>query len=304
MSDDFDDPGTGTPTTLPGGFRAAVSEQLAALGYRVAAWQSDGMDVVGPDGKEHSIGLSNLYRRAKATDRPEWPRMIREFLNHLTQVDPERDVPDNLATVIDQLRPRVGRPFGRERTIRPWALPLSGTDLEIHLVIDREHTMTYVTEEMFKTTATPAEDLLDAAVENLRQATPDDFLERVSDEIDIHIGHTGDGYDAARCLLVEELMPENAAGFWVAVPSREELVVWPVSLVALRQVHVIKMYTQDSFKKHAYPISDEVYWVRDGEWFPFGIRLEGNTLAIDAPEPFAEVMEQLGAEPDEDEPPP
>src|SRR5262249_59230810 len=103
--------------------------------------------------------------------------------------------------------------------------------------------------------------------------------------IDIHIGHTGDGYDAARSLLVEELMPANPAGFWVAIPAREELVVWPVSLPAVAQVHVIKLYTQDSFKKHAYPITDEGVWVRDGEWFPFGSRLGGNTLAIDAPEP-------------------
>src|SRR5438876_681204 len=173
---------------------------------------------------------------------------------------------------------------------------LRGTDLEIHLVLDKQHTMTYVTDDMLKTASMPAEELLDAAVENLRRSTPDGFLEKVSDEIDIHIGHTGDGYDAARCLLVEELMPANPAGFWVAIPSREELVVWPVSLPALRQVHVIKMFTSDSYRKHAYPISDEVYWVRGGEWHPFGIRVEANTLVVDAPEPFAAVMAELEGE--------
>ena len=58
-------------------------------------------------------------------------------------------------------------------------------------------------------------------------------VERVSDELDIHVGHCGDGYDAARALLVEDLLPDSPAGFWVAVPSREELVVWPVSFAAL-----------------------------------------------------------------------
>lgn len=302
MSDDFDDPGTGTPTALPGGFRAAVTEQLAALGFRVKAWQPGGMDVVGPSGKDHSIGLTNLYRRAKAANRTEWPRMIAEFLAHLTQVDPARDVPADLGTVIDHLRPRVGRPFARNLKTRPWAVPLVGTELEVHLVIDNQHTMTYVTEEMLKTTRTPADDLLDVAVENLRQSTPADFLERVSDEIAIHVGHSGDGYDAARGLIVEELMPTNPAGFWVAVPSREELIAWPVTLAALRQVHVIKMYTQDSHKKHAYPISDEVFWVQNGAWHRFGIRVENNTLTIDAPEPFADALEELRGTSDEGKP--
>ena len=65
-----------TPSGLPGGFRAAVAEALAALGYAVAGWEVDGVSVVAPAGGEvqphgpaasagQYVGLANLYRRAK-----------------------------------------------------------------------------------------------------------------------------------------------------------------------------------------------------------------------------------------------
>src|SRR5262249_13602606 len=130
MSDEFDDPGTGRPSRLPGGFRAAVTQALAGLGYQVAGWEEDGVNVL-PEGKEDQqhIGLSNLYRRAKAAARAEWPRMIREFLDHVTGALASPTIPDDLTAVVNQLRPRLGRPFGRQGKAHPWGIPLPGTGL-------------------------------------------------------------------------------------------------------------------------------------------------------------------------------
>ena len=66
------------------------------------------------------------------------------------------------------------------------------------------------------------------------------------------MGHSGDGYDAARA-LIDDLLPDSPAGFWVVIPSREELAVWPVSFAALAKIHVIKMFAQDNYRDHAYP---------------------------------------------------
>lgn len=296
---EFDDPGTGRPkAAIPGGFRAEVTRQLGTLGIAVAGWQGDGVSVVTPGGAKHTVWLSNLHRRAKAADRAEWPGMIREFLERTLAWPQGNSIPDDLTTAADRLRPRLGRPFGKDLPTRPWSAPLTGTGLEVTLVIDFPTTMAYVTHDMLAKTGKCGEELMEVALANLRDNTPDDYLTRVSEELDISIGHCGDGYDAARALLVEELMPECHAGFWVAVPSREELVVRPVSLAALPTIHVVKLFAEDSHRKHAYPITDEVFWVRGGEWYRFGVRLTQTELVIDAPEPFAEVLADLRAEGD------
>src|SRR5262245_47534873 len=123
MSDpsEFDHPGSGTPSALPGGFRAAITVALSGMGYAVTGWEPDGVNVIAPDRDgEQYIGLSNLYRRAKQAEKVEWGRMIREFLGHVTGVLAGPKIPDNLNTVADQLRPRLGKPFAHEGKAHPW----------------------------------------------------------------------------------------------------------------------------------------------------------------------------------------
>jgi hypothetical protein len=282
---------------FPEDFRAAVLAQLAAVGLSVTEWESGGVRVRPSGGEEQYVGLANLHRRARAADPSEWPEMIRGFLQRVTATK-NQDIPDDLNTVADRIRPRLGRPFDRSQH-HPWGIPLPGTGLEITLVIDFPHTMAYVTDEMLKKSRKKGEDLLDAALENLRKATPGDYFERASDELDIYVGSLGDAYDATRALLVEEMMPESPAGYWVALPSREELAVWPVSFEALARVHVLKMFAEENYREHAYPVSDEVFWVWHGAWYRFGISLKDNDLVIDAPDPFGEALRELRGEAEE-----
>ncbi len=274
-------------------FRAAVAAELAAAGYAGVAWEPDGVTVhpCGADGP--FIGLVNLHRRAAAAAPAEWPAMIREFLAHRAAFVKAPAIPDDLTAVAGQLRPRLGPPCDRTDKTPPWGIPLPGTGLEINLVVDFPHGMVYVTGPMLGRSRKRGEDLLDVALENLRAATPGDYFERASDELDIYLGHLGDGYDAARALLIEELMPDAPAGFWVAIPSREELAVWPVSFPALGRVHALKMYAEENFHKHAYPVSGAVFWVWRGTWYEFGITA-GDEVLLDAPEPFGEALEELG----------
>lgn len=282
---------------LPDDFQAAVVAQLAVVGYSVISWEETGVNVratANGDGDEQYIGLANLHRRANAVDRSEWPELIRGFLQRLASAK-SQNIPDDISTVADRIRPRLGRPFDRTQP-HPWGIPLPGTGLEITLVIDFPHTMAYVTDDMLKKSRKKGEDLLDIALENLRSATPADYFERASDELDIYLGSLGDAYDATRALLVEELMPDSPAGFWVAIPSREELVVWPVTFAALERVHVLKLFAEENHREHAYPITDEVFWVWNGTWYHFGITLKDNDLVIDAPDPFGEALQELQGE--------
>ncbi len=274
-------------------FRAAVAAELAAAGHTGVAWEPDGVRFRACGAEGQFLGLVNLYRRATGAGRAEWPAMIREFLGHSAAFLKAPALPDDLTTISAQLRPRLGRPCDRTDKTPPWGIPLPGTGLEINLVVDFPHGMVYVTEPMLARSRRRGENLLDVALENLRAATPNDYFERASDELDVYIGHLGDGYDAARALLIEELMPDAPAGFWVAIPSREELAVWPVSFPALGRVHALKTYAEENFHKHAYPVSAAVFWVWRGTWYEFGIAL-GDEVLLDAPEPFGEALQELG----------
>lgn len=296
-ADDFDNPDGEISSSLPSGFRAAVTHALADLGYAVATWEADGVNVrppaaAGKDGEQY-IGLSNLYRRARAVEKVEWPALIRGFLDHVTGALGGPKIPDDLTAVTDQLRPRLGKPFSRQGKAHPWGVSLPGTGLEINLVIDYPNTMAYVTDDMLKKTGKSGEDLLDVALANLKADTPEDFFDRVSEELDIYVGHTGDGYDAARALLVEDILPESPAGFWVAIPSREELAAWPVSFAALSKIHVIKLFARDNYRDHAYPVTEDVFWVWRGTWYPFGIRVDDKNVTVTPPDEFMAALKEL-----------
>jgi hypothetical protein len=299
---DFENPGSGTPTALPGGFRAAITSELSGLGYTVVGWEPDGVIVVAPDRDgEQFIGVANLHRRVRHAAKDKWPRMIRDFLGQVTGAVSEPRIPDDLTAIAERLRPRLGLPFDRAGQAHPWGIPLCRTGLEINLVIDFPHTMAYVTDEMLARSGNSGEDLLDRGLANLRAATPPDYFERVSDDIDIYVGHAGDGYDSARALLIDDLLPDSPAGYWVVIPTREELAAWPVSFAALGRIQIIKLFAEDNYREHAYPVTDEVFWLWRGVWYPFGIKIDENNVTVSPPDEFLEILPELedGDEKDE-----
>lgn len=300
MSDpgDPEHPDRGTSSSLPGGFRAAVTSELQGKGYAIVEWEADGVNVVAPDRDgEQYIGLSNLFRRARSAGKAAWTTMIREFLGQITTAHPATAIPDDLSAVAHRLRPRLGMPFPRQGQAYPWGIPLAATGLEVNLVVDFPHTMAYVTEEMLARSGQAGEDLLDCALANLRAETPPDFFEPASDEIDILVGHSGDGYDAARALLVEDLLPNSPAGFWVVLPTRDEIAVWPVSFEALSRIQIIKLFAELNFREQAYPITDEVYWLWNGTLYPFGITVDGQNVTVSPPDEFMIALQELDGGP-------
>ena len=116
----------------------------------------------------------------------------------------------------------------------------------------------------------------------------------------------GDAYDSSRALLLDTLVPTGAAdGFFVGLPSRDQLLVLPVTGPSLNFIHILKVLVDKSFKNLPYPISNQVFWVRAGVWRPFPIEIKGNRVTIAPPDEFNEVLERLGPpaeEPDSDQP--
>lgn len=289
---------------IPGGFRAAFARALADVGLTVKHWQ--GINVICCDsaGEERTLSLANVYRHAQNADRAAWPAIIAEFVQHVTEATQQAVLPENLTDVAGKVLVRVGQPFPKSMAANtPWHRQLGKTGLIVNMVIDHPKYMAYVTTALVENSGRGADDWLQSARANLLAQTPAGYLEPVSEEVDIRIGSEGDAYDAARALILDELLPgKGEFGFFVAVPTRDLLLVQPVAADSLIHVHALKRFAVDHHGSKPYPISDEVYWVRRGEWFHFPIDIRNDSIQVTPPCEFVEeVLGRISPEQLEDQ---
>jgi hypothetical protein len=296
---DRSDPGHGSGAPkYPGTFLQAFREALAGINWQITRWLGDAVECRDAEGEQQTVGLENLFRRARQAPRQEWPALIADFLNNVNEVDRD-DLPKELAAVAERILPRLSQPLlaGLEEAKRPWAQPLGDTGLCVHLVIDYPKCMSYVSEELIAESGRPGADWLEQARTNLRARTPADCIEAIDEDSGIRICAVGDAYDAARALLLDDLLPESAAaGCFVAPLSRDRLFVLPVTLPALRFVHLLKVLAEKNYKTTPYVISDEVFWVHQGTWRLLPIELGGQQVNVVPPAELVEVLNLLASE--------
>lgn len=292
-SNSFDAPYANGSPSYPADFCHAVAAQLQARGYTVVRWVDDGVHILSPTSpNEQYLGLNNLYRRLTQAIPAEHLQLIHQFLDHLDTIQTAPPLPTSLDTVTAQLRPRLGPPFLHDSPLRPWSRPWPGTPLTVSLVIDLPTTMVYVTDDMVHNSQATPDQLFQCAVDNLRQDTNADFLQPVDDDLDLLLGHSGDGYDASRALFIESLLPRySPAGVWLALPSRDELYVWPVNPTSLKYLPQFKRAVERHYRQHPYPISDELFWVYHKRWYTFPIHFDApDTVSITPPPEFLSLL--------------
>src|SRR5262245_17827369 len=98
--------GTGAPR-YPGTFLLAFQETIAALKWQIKKFVGDTVECLDEHGREHIVGLENLYRRARQASREEWPGLIKDFLTQAAISDQPADLPTSLETVAERLLPRL-----------------------------------------------------------------------------------------------------------------------------------------------------------------------------------------------------
>jgi hypothetical protein len=293
--------GSGQPR-YPGTFLQALRESVAALGWEIRRWIGDAVECRDADGETHTVGLENLYRRARKQDRSEWPELITHFLTSVRTGEKEAASQKDLAAQAERLLVRVGRPFaGNLKGPTIWSKPLGETGLVVNLVIDFPETMAYVNDESVAESGHPGEEWLEVALANLRARSPQGCMQRVSEDSTIHACNVGDSYDSSRALILDTLLPDAPAGYLVALPHRDCLIVLPVALEAVPHMHIMKGLAQDNYKNAPYNISDDVYWVHNGAWHEFPIEFSENRVVVTPPAEFVEVLNLLSGDEDEEE---
>jgi hypothetical protein len=297
------DPGSGSGAPrFPGTFLLAFREAAAGLGWQVRRWLGDAVECVDVEGREQVVGLENLYRRAKRAERADWTELITGFLQ-TSQMGPIDDPPKDLAKVADQILVRLGPPLATQDGPEVWQLPIDGTALCMSLVIDFPQSMFYVTVEMVENSEKAGEEWLEQAIENLLKKTPPESFQVVHEESGLRQSCVGDAYDSSRVLVLGELVPEGRPhGVMVALPGRDELLVMPVTKVSLQFLPLLKVAAEKNYKNAPYPISDEVFWIREGKWHLFQIQVRNQQANIQPPEAFLPILQELlpeAAEPQE-----
>jgi len=296
------DPGFGSgPPKYPGTFLLAFREAAASVNLQIRRWLGHSVACIDAEGREQTVGLENLYRRARQVDRAEWPELIAGFLKSVDLDKIQGQLGAELETMADQVLVRLGKGVAEE--MGAWQQPVNGTDLAINLVVDYPNRMVYVTKEQVEKSGKPGEHWLQRAVANLLDRTPEECLEIIDEESGILLGHAGDAYDASRALLLEEFLPEaKENGYFVGLPSRDQLFVLPVARQAVVFLYLMKGIVDKEFKTAPYPISSELYWVRGGSWhlFPVEVDLVNKRLSLTPPEDLVPILDGFLAEEEDD----
>ena len=293
---DRSNPGQGSgPQQYPGTFLLAFREALAGLGWEPVRWLGHSVVCRTAGGEEHTVGLDNLYRRARQEPRDQWPALIGGFLQTVASITPDDVVPADLAAAAGQILPRLGKPFAPGET-KVWSRPLGDTGLVVNLVVDYPDRMTYVSEELIAGSGQPGDTWLERALTNLRERTPADWCQVIDEESGIRIPTVGDAYDSSRALILDRLLPESAAGgCFVAPIGRDRTFLLPVAVPALQFVHLLKVLAAKDYPSTPYPISDEVAWVHEGTWRRVAIDLSGHEATVTPPPELVEVLNRLAA---------
>ncbi|MCI0684440.1 MAG: hypothetical protein L0Y71_20200 [Gemmataceae bacterium] len=279
------------PARYPGSFLLALREALAEMQWEPRRWLGLAVECTDAGGHEQVLGLENLYRRLRREERTTWPGLIVEMLR---SVPPESSSTVNLNEVAERILLRLGPPFAPATEGKEiWYQPLVGKRLGVTLVVDYPNSMSYVSVQQIAESGQDAAVWLDRAVANLRGKTPENCVNQIHEESGLRHCEVGDAYDSSRAMLLDWMIPGHDDGFFVALPGRDQLLVLPVAKDALGHIAWLRALASRTHETVPYPISGEIFWVRQGVWRLFSVSIDKDQVIVTPPPEFTEVLQRL-----------
>lgn len=219
--------------------------------------------IVAVDGQETPLPLQALYEHARAFPDAFGSlvaRTIAEIRAEGLETPDDHDFQAVAADVLPQIK-------GREwlRTHAPAFGDAAlvhrdiGGDLVVCYVIDAEWTMVYVCHGHLRAWNRSEEDVFHLATRNLLRKTggPPRVPARGDEPV---LVRTGDGYDAARVVLLD---PERVEGLLVAVPDRDVLWLGAEPSDGSELARLMSLNAEQS-RTSRHPVSAQVFRVHDG----------------------------------------
>lgn len=219
-------------------------------------------------GQEIPASLHHLFRRCTAF--PErFKENLARFLDELEQDGVDHPSDHTFAEAAQHLLPQIrhrdwvslhGGAFGDSSLVhRPLA-----DDLVVCYVIDEPWCMTFVCRAHLRQWNRTEEDLYHLATRNLTTLAGGEVP--LPEEGEQVLLRTGDGFDAARVLLLD---PDQVEGLLVAIPERDLLWMGAQESSDAELTNLMSLNEEQVEQSH-HPISQQVYRMTDGQLVPVG----------------------------------
>jgi hypothetical protein len=277
-------PGFGYPAPYPGSFVHALRQSLQGLGWTLEGWR--GIAAAIRRGEDVAVLEPEIpYRRLRNLPRDRWAPVLSEWLAALPSTSwPEEEGAGE---------PRIANPFIRsalgETVTYAVLIP---QDLALVVSQSGPSGSSILTDEAIRRSGRAGADYFESAVENVAHRTTRDSYRPV-DELGIFEAAVGDGMDASRVFLMEEHFKEAPDGFFVSIPSRDRLLFLPILRETLPAAPKLHQLAEETYRTAVHPISNRLYWVKQGTWELFGFKREPGRIEIVPPQPFVEVLHRL-----------
>jgi uncharacterized protein YtpQ (UPF0354 family) len=212
--------------------------------------------------QETPVELGEAFRRFRAFPS-DFDATVHRLVGEIEQCGLDRMHDHDFATIATCILPQVrsrewleaqGR-FGDEGL----AHRQLNEDLAVVYVVDQSDSMVFVCHAHLRQWRKSEADVFNLAVANLHRLGGAE-IENVGELSEPMILQTGDGYDAARVLLLQE-----NEGLLVAIPDRD--VLW-LGQERGQDLGTLMASTQDLNRRAAHPVSPSVYRVRSGRLEP------------------------------------
>lgn len=238
-------------------FLAGLTMEFHGLGpeYRVRGMVPGAMTVVlSLHGQEVAVPLDNVFHHY--LQYPEQlPSLARQLVEEIEEVALEQPADRLFSDCAMQIMPQVCQQSWVEENAPVFgggALVQRdlGPELRLCYVVDDPWAMVFVCREHLAQWGRTEDDLFHLACQNLRQRTGGLSIESAG----VTRVHRGDGYDAARVLLLD---PEEAEGLLVAMPERDSLWVGGQEDASSLE----DLLRDQAGGRAAHPVSNRVYRV-------------------------------------------
>jgi hypothetical protein len=221
--------------------------------------------VLAVHGQEFPVSLHHLFRRCSAF--PErFSDAVGRFIEELERDGLEEPADHEFADAAPHVLPQIrsvewlaehGGAFGAGALVQRKFTD----DLVICYVIDDEWCMTFVCQTHLRQWGRTEEDLFHLATRNLHRSACTDVPVPEPDGEPLLL-RTGDGFDAARVLLLD---PDRVEGLLVGVPERDLL--WLGNDAGEDMASLMSMNEQQS-NESAHPVSTQLYRMTSGQLVP------------------------------------
>ena len=218
------------------------------------------------DGQETVVGLHDVYRHADVDD-DAFSRLVARLIGDVREVGLDRVRDLDFASAAPMLLPQVRsrqwldqRCFGDSGLVHK---PMNDELVTVY-VVDDDTNMVFVCREHLRQWRKDVDDVHNIARANLARRSAPSLANANAADAEPVVMRSGDGFDAARVLLLE-----RAEGLLVAIPDRDTLWVGHAEGKGLARLMAA---TEAIADQAPHPVSPHVFRVTDGQLEPLPAR--------------------------------